>query len=120
MAYAYSNRKNEAALERERNEIRDAQIRAEERDARYAHKERIAAIKSGANPTPLLQLNADTEQVTIAKKGDWRVDSKTMGKDELKLIAYTLSAEEVAAKYHLEKRTAFQWKQNAKDKLEIR
>jgi hypothetical protein len=61
MAYSYSNRKNEAALAKEREELQNADIRREKSEERLKAK----MIKQGINPfqqAQVVTLNSDTVQ----------------------------------------------------------
>jgi hypothetical protein len=106
VAYSYSNKKNEQVLANERQEVIDAQIRAEQNELKLKGK----MIKAGLNPQAPV-FNSDTPKVTIQreKKGDWRL----LTSEQKHEIIHVLQPTQIMQKHNVSRSTAFEWKRKS-------
>lgn len=108
VAYSYSNKKNEQVLVAERQEVIDAQIRAEQADLKLKTK----LIKAGINPLVPVQTFQSTvtpTKVDVPKKADWRL----LSAEEKHEVIHVLQPTEIIARYGVSRSTAFEWKRKS-------
>lgn len=108
VAFSYSNRKNDAVIKQEQDEMKEAQLRAESME----FKLKKSAMKQGLyNPygQPMATLNQDVPQVKLPSKGDWR----NLTADERHEVIHVLSVTDITNKYGVSRSTAFAWKKNS-------